>query len=452
MRSISIKLILAFICVSLVGILLIVALVRYNTIQEFKRFSSSSNESSLTAALQEYYTTNGSWAGIDSAQLFRPVQPPPSETPPARRDALTVTDVNGQVLRAGSNYALGDTVPADVLARGVPIQIDGKTVGFMIFDLPPFGANSPENAFLYRINLLLIYTAAGTLLISLLLGVLLSRTLTRPIRELTAATQAIAAGDLSLQVPVRSRDELGKLAGSFNRMSSELARSSNLRRQMTADIAHELRTPVSVILGHAEGVHDGVLPPSLETFEIVRDEAGRLDKLIEDLRTLSRADAGELPLERQPVSPGKLLAKVRAAHLHRAGQKRIALKTLLDPDLPQVPADPDRMMQVLSNLLDNALHFTPEGGEILLSARRVENMVEIGVQDNGPGVPPDELDRIFDRFYRSDPSRQRHEGGSGLGLAIARSIVEKHGGRIWAESSGGKGTKILIRLPVLAGS
>jgi signal transduction histidine kinase len=135
-------------------------------------------------------------------------------------------------------------------------------------------------------------------------------------------------------------------------------------------------------------------------------------------------------------------------HQQRARQKNIALKIQSAPDLPQVSVDPDRMMQVLSNLLDNALHYVPEGGEIILSAREVEDMLEIGIQDNGPGVAPDELERIFDRLYRSDPSRQRDEGGSGLGLAIARSIVEKHGGRIWAESPGGKGTKILIRLPI----
>jgi signal transduction histidine kinase len=446
--SISVKLILAFVCVSLVGILLIVALDRYNTTQEFRRFSSTSNQSSLTVALEQYYQTQGSWVGIDGAQLFGPVPMPYTESSQFRPDPLTVVGTNGVVLRGGSDYAVGSTIPSTVEAGGTPLLVQGRTVGYMIFEQPPFGQNSPEHAFLSRINRLLLYTALGTLLVSLLLGVLLSRTLTRPIRELTDATQAIAAGDLALQVPIRSRDELGKLAGSFNRMSSELARSSNLRRQMTADIAHELRTPISVILGHAEAVHDGVLPPSLETFEIVRDEAGRLDKLIEDLRTLSRADAGELPLERQLVSPAKLLTKVRAVNQHRAGQKKIALKTQVAPDRPQVSVDPDRMMQVLCNLLDNALHFVPEGGEIILSAREVEETLEIGVEDNGPGVAPDDLERIFDRFYRSDPSRQRDDGGSGLGLAIARSIVEKHGGRIWAESPGGKGTKILIRLPI----
>ena len=171
----------------------------------------------------------------------------------------------------------------------------------------------------------------------MLLAFLLSRTLTRPIRELTAATHAVSAGQLEQEVPVRSRDELGELAASFNRMNAALARSTELRRQMTADIAHELRTPVSVIMGHAEAVHDGVMAPSLETFEIIRDEAERLDSLIEDLRTLSRADAGELPIEFQPVSPAKLLEKVQAMHKQRAAKRILPSICRWNPICPRSP-------------------------------------------------------------------------------------------------------------------
>ncbi len=227
-----------------------------------------------------------------------------------------------------------------------------------------------------------------------------------------------------------------------------MARSIGLRRQMTADIAHELRTPVSVIMGHAEAVHDGVMPPSLQTFEIIRDEAERLDSLIEDLRTLSRADAGELPIEFQPISPAALLERVHAIHKQNAARRNIGLHLQVASNLPEISADPGRLVQVLSNLVDNALLYTPEGGSILISADLIEQELEIRVKDSGPGIQEDELDRIFDRFYRSDPSRQRNEGGSGLGLAIAKSIVEKHNGRIWAESKPGEGTTIVIRLPI----
>ena len=251
------------------------------------------------------------------------------------------------------------------------------------------------------------------------------------------------------QVPVRSRDELGQLATSFNHMSADLVRSLNLRRQMTADIAHELRTPISIILGHTEAVHDGVLPASNETFEIIREEAERLEHLVDDLRTLSMADAGELKLVLRPYPPEKLLHDVKKTYSHQAKQKKVMLSVKVAADLPDMEIDPQRMKEVFSNILDNALRYTPEEGHIVLSADVVENTVEMRVQDSGPGVAADELDKIFERFYRAETSRTREEGGSGLGFAIAKSIVEKHNGRIWAESTPGRGLTVVIRIPFL---
>jgi signal transduction histidine kinase len=170
--------------------------------------------------------------------------------------------------------------------------------------------------------------------------------------------------------------------------------------------------------------------------------------LIEDLRTLSRADAGELPIEPEALSPFKLLERVQAIHKHQATQKNITLDVQAEKDLPDFSADPSRMMQVLNNLVENAFRYTPVGGKILLSACAVPGNVEMRVHDSGPGISKDDLERVFERFYRSDPSRQRDESGSGLGLAIAKSIVEKHGGRIWAESQPGDGATIIIRLPL----
>jgi signal transduction histidine kinase len=251
------------------------------------------------------------------------------------------------------------------------------------------------------------------------------------------------------QVPVRSRDELGQLATSFNHMSADLIRSLNLRRQMTADIAHELRTPISIILGHAEAVHDGVLPASNETFEIIREEAERLEHLVGDLRTLSMADAGELKLAVRLYPPEKLLQDIKKAYNHQAKQKKVALSLKVAADLPEIEIDPQRMREVISNILDNALRYTPEGGNISLSAEIVENSIEMKFRDSGPGVAADELDKIFERFYRTETSRTREEGGSGLGFAIAKSIVERHNGRIWAESSPGTGLTVVIRIPFL---
>ncbi len=448
MRSITFKLILSFLGISLVSVLLIVAFARYTTDREFRRFTTTNDRSTLMGSLQEYYSTHGSWVGIDHAELFMRYPPPANNPPPKPYSFMAVTDQFGRVIRAGANYKLGDTVPAEEIRHGTPIQVDGKTVGHLIFSPPPFNANSPERNFLDRTTQFLIYSGLATAAIALLLAILLSRNLTSPIRELTQATHAVSQGDLSQQVPIRSSDELGELGKAFNKMSSELSRSINARRQMTADIAHELRTPLSLILGHAEAVHDGVLPPTLENFEIIREEAARLEHLVNDLRILSLADAGELSISLQTIEPERLLREVASLYQYQVQKKNITLDLDLPSPLATIEVDPGRMTQVLTNILDNSLRHTPEGGKIILSAKETKDQVELAIQNNGPAVKAEDLERIFERFYRADASRQHGQnGGSGLGLAIAKSIVQAHGGQVSAQSEQGQGMKIMIRLP-----
>ena len=357
-------------------------------------------------------------------------------------------DTTGQIVLAGEGYQVGNMVPATELASGVPIQTDGKTVGTLLISRSAYRVSAQGSNFLNRINFQILLSGLIAMLLALLLAVIFSRNITRPIRELTAATQVVSEGKLAHEVPVRSRDEIGQLAASFNRMSADLARSLNARRQMTADIAHELRTPISIILGHAEAVHDKVLPPSLETFEIIREETERLEHLVDDLRILSMADAGELKLSLRPFSPQKLLHDAQKIYSHQARQKKISIQTKAATDLPEIEMDPERMREVFSNIIENALRYTPQNGHITLSAQLAGDVVRMSVQDTGPGVAADELDRIFERFYRTETSRARDKGGSGLGFAIAKSIVEKHNGRIWAESKSGEGLTILIELPL----
>jgi signal transduction histidine kinase len=282
--------------------------------------------------------------------------------------------------------------------------------------------------------------------------VLLARALTQPLKALTRASQAIANGQLEQQVRVRSGDEIGQLSAAFNRMSADLAQASQLRRQMTADIAHDLRTPLSMILAHSEALRDGVLPATPETYTLIHDEALRLSRMVEDLRTLSLADAGELPLVRRPTAPADLLARAVAVQAVRAQQQAVALQVYTQPKaLPTIQADPDRMVQVLGNLLDNALRYTPPGGQLVCEARLdpsgPKRAVVFRIADSGPGIAPADLPHVFERFYRADRSRQRDANGSGLGLAIARSIVEAHGGRIWVESQLGQGAQFFVAMP-----
>lgn len=446
MRSIALKLVLAFLAVSLVSTVLVVLFARYNTVREFQQFTASNNLSSALDALQDYYATQGSWQGIQNARFYWRTPHEGMGMPGHHMDPVTVSDPNGWVLLGGPDHAPGERLSTNDLHHATSIEVNGETVGYV---LPPpggFGPDPQETAFMQRITQWLLLGALGTFAVALLLAVLLSRTLTRPIRELTGATRALAGGDFSPQVPVRSRDELGELANSFNRMSAELGRSLQLRRQMTADIAHELRTPLSLILGHAEAVHDGVLPASPQNFEIIRDEAARLEHLVEDLRTLSLADAGELTFVPEKVQAEDLLRDAALMYRFRAQQQRINLEERIETGLPPVLVDPGRMTQVLTNVLDNAFRHTPGGGKIVLAAGRSREGVELSVSDNGPGVHPDDLPRLFDRFYRADPSRHR-DGGSGLGLAIARSLVEMHGGQISARGGPGGGLTIAICLP-----
>src|SRR5215216_6587828 len=446
MRSISTKLILAFVSIGIISVLIIAFTALLNTRAEFIRFLTDQNRTDIVARLTNYYEANGTWVGAEIIWYQPGGHREPGEGPP-RRMPFTLTDQNGVALISNERYKAGEKVPPSSLKDGVAITQNGQVVGVLVPMPEPYEGQPRELEFIERINLTLLYGALIGAVIALLLGIFLSRTITRPIRELTRATHAVSEGDLSQQVPVRSQDEIGELAQAFNKMSTELSRSVNTRKQMTADIAHELRTPLSLILGHAEAVHDGVLPPSVENFEIIREEATRLEHLVNDLRTLSLADAGELSISMQTIEPQRLIVEVASLYQHQAQQKNISVETDVAPGLSTIEVDPGRMTQVLTNIMDNALRHTPAGGRISLAAKETNKFVELSVQDSGPGLTADDLARIFERFYRADPSRQRDDGGSGLGLAIAKSIVQAHGGQLSAESEPGNGLKVVVSLP-----
>lgn len=363
---------------------------------------------------------------------------------------VSLLDDDGRVIFSSiPAYTVGDK-PANTGndTNRVPVEVDGAVVGYLLFG-GRFGSGNfrdpPEVNFLARLNRAVILGSVVASLLALILGVILAGTISRPVRELTAATSAVAGGDLGHQVPVRTQDEIGELAQSFNKMSADLAHSNQLRRQMTADIAHDLRTPLSVILGYSEALADGKLPGTAETYDAMHRQAQHLSRLIEDLRTLSLADAGQLSLVLRPVEPRGLLEHTALAYLPAAEARGIQL-TLEDADTPPIIVDPDRILQVLGNVVSNAIRHTPEGGQISLSAVAENDRVILRIRDSGPGIPSEDLPHIFDRFYRGDKARTSDEA-SGLGLAIARSLVEAHGGRITVENVPG-GASFAIALPV----
>ncbi len=437
---------LAFLAVSLAGIALIGVLGSNASAHEFGRFVNTQRPTTLAASLTNYYVAHNGWNGVatiiqnsGSTSATDPIRP------------LVLVDNHGNVVFSTDIQFQNQKPSADQIAFGVPIWANGQIVGLLIPTFPARGTppRPPANDYIARINQDLLTGALGAAALSLLLGLFLSSTLTRPLKELINATRDVAQGNLEREVPVRSKDELGDLTQSFNQMSSQLKQSRDLRRNMTADIAHELRTPLSIILGHTEALSEGKLTPSPETFDIVYDEAKRLSLLVEDLRTLSLSEAGELTLTLQPVAPSDLIDRVVGAYLPKAHTLNISLETGTDINLPDINADSHRIIQVFGNLLENALRYTPSGGRIKLSARSVADGIEFRIQDSGPGIAEVDLPHIFDRFYRGDKSRSRQDGGSGLGLAISKSIIEAHGGRIWAESAANEGTTIVFVLPIL---
>ena len=279
----------------------------------------------------------------------------------------------------------------------------------------------------------------------------MAQRLTRPLRKLTSAAQAIATGDLSRRVQIASNDEFGDLALDFNRMAEALETSEIQRRQLLADTAHDLRTPISVVRSHLEAMLDGVFPATPEHLAVVHEETIRLSHLVDDLRTLSLADAGQLPLNREPTALGELVRQTAMAFAPLAEADGITLSIHLEAD-PTVSADAARLHQVLANLITNALRYAPQGNlpppAVEVTLQQVGSEAQIHIADNGPGLTADQQKQVFDRFWRSDAARSREEGGSGLGLAIALGIIRAHGGNIQVAGEPGHGTRFTILLPV----
>ena len=287
--------------------------------------------------------------------------------------------------------------------------------------------------------------AAG---IALLLVRWLARGMTKPLRDMANATRRMARGDYTQRVETISRDEVGALAEAFNRMSAELESLERLRRDLVANVSHELKTPISALRAHIENLLDGVEDPDPQVLQVMLQQSERLSRLVDQLLDLSRLESGDVPMERQVLPLPPLVDRVVSEIDVAQPGRRVQVRADLPEELPAVWGDPERVHQVLFNLLDNAVRFAPEGGEVVVSASRHNGSCTVAVRDDGPGIAAEHLPRLFERFYRVDTARSRNDGGTGIGLAIARSVVEAHGGRIWAESDPGAGSVFSFELPV----
>ena len=308
-------------------------------------------------------------------------------------------------------------------------------------------AEAFEQTLLYSLLAAGVVATAAAALASLLV----SRRFVEPLRYVLAATSRIASGRYGERVPVRDADELGELSQSFNAMARALEEAERRRIEVISDVSHELRTPLSTIRGYVEGLAEGVVEPTEETWTLLYAEFERLGRLVDDLRRLSRAEAGQLDLSVAPMSPAEAVRLAVGGMLPLFDEKGVELKSTVSENLPSVLTDVDRVVQVLSNLLSNALRHTPHGGRVVVTAEASGDEVAFEVTDTGTGIAPEHLERLFERFYRVEKSRSRGEarGGSGVGLAISRALVEAMGGRIRVESPGpGEGATFAFTLPV----
>jgi len=295
----------------------------------------------------------------------------------------------------------------------------------------------------------LLISVGAASLVALVVSFIFSRSILGPVSVMTNASQRIAEGHYDERVPLRGDDELNQLAGSFNQMAEQLEQVESMRRQLIGDVAHELRTPLTAIKGSAEALMDGVLPASDETYLQIHAEAERLSHLVDDLQELSRVESRATQLTIHPADSTALIQTVTKRLQHQFDEKRVTLTSSLPHDPIMILADEDRIIQVLTNLIGNALQYTSENGAVTVSIERDKTEARISVRDTGFGIPADQLTHIFDRFYRVDKSRSRAHGGSGIGLTIAKHLVEAHGGKIWAESIGeNKGSVFTFTLPL----
>jgi len=285
--------------------------------------------------------------------------------------------------------------------------------------------------------------AAGSL--SILMVQVLARGMTSPLREMAAATRAMAQGDYGRRVTATSRDEVGELARAFNAMAAELAETDRMRRDLVANVSHELRTPITALQAGLENLVDGVEPPGPEQLRTMLKQAERLGRLVTQLLDLSRLESGAMPLQRSNFKVLPVLED--AADESRLHAPHVQVSVSADDPALTADGDPERVHQVVANLLENAIRHSPAGGRVEVRARPDKGRVAIEVLDEGPGIPEEEASRVFERFYRADTARSSSVGGAGLGLAIARWIVDLHGGDIRAERRAPTGCRMVVLLP-----
>lgn len=396
----------------------------------------------IVTRLETFYLVNGNWLGVeilpqtdDGSDFHRFWQ----RTMLLDGQGKVVLDHgNIQTALSGKTYL---TKNSDTL---IPILVQGKSVASLILDESFFPMQRQLSYdFLWPVGGISLLMAIPTIII----GLFLMRRFVTPLAEVISAARAVASGDLSTRVYASGPDDLRVLSDSFNHMAASLEESDSERRNMLADIAHELRTPITVMRGRLEGIVDGIYPASAEQISPALEETYLLERLVEDLRLLTLAETRQLHFEKRTINLVEIATHVIDLFQAQAEEKNIKLTYEHNSDQAEAILDPQRIQQVVGNLVSNALRYTPEAGEVEIRVAKEAGDVLLSVSDNGPGVLEEDLPHIFQRFWRGEKSRSRASGGAGLGLAIARQLVEAQGGQIHAENRLAGGLKISIQFP-----
>ena len=479
-RSLWTRLMGVFLGVIVLGAITMVIAVRLTTSAHLQRRVLSDDvaqANALSDLMAAYYAQQGSWSGVDEWLADAATGPATREptvgigpgmmgpgmmgdwmsrwfqttrsTGPLD-DRVVLLNAAAEVIADTGGASLDEQHPPAHLQQAAPVVVNGQTVGsVLVGSMIEPALNPADEDFLQAVNLSIFITAAAVGLVALILGSMLFRQIPSPLRAVSQAAEAIAAGQLDRRVEAKTADEIGRLAQSFNRMAESLAQADVQRRNMVADIAHELRTPLTVVQGSLEAMLDGVYDLNPENIASIHQQTALLSRLVADLRDLALAEAGQLRLDWQSVDLEAVIAQASNALQSQALEKGVTFKVELPQGLPRIRGDGQRLQQVLFNLVSNALRHTPTGGTVKTAVEVKEDRVVIRVQDTGSGIPAEDLPHVFERFYRVDRSRARSTGGSGLGLTIAKRIVEAHGGQIWAQSWLGAGSTFAFSLPLV---
>jgi len=442
MHSLRSQLVLLSISVILASIGTIYLFVNRGVQGEIQQYEQHTQQIYLTRMehlLSRHYSQQGNWTSV---------QPLVENMGTLYGQRIILTDSSGTVVADSQGELSDEQFYPDWPKRPLSLQGTDSVLGTVYISPEPSIGYALAQGLAGSTRLVLLWGGLLAISIALIIAFVLSRWVSAPIQALTVSAKRLGRGDFSQRLDFQGKGELGELTQAFNSMASNLERTERLRRNMVADTAHELRTPLSNIRGYMEAIRDGMIKPDADAIRSLDEEVTLLSRLVDDLQELALADAGEIKLVCQPEDVKELIHQVVAAVQTKATAKGVPISLSVPDKLPLVNIDARRISQVVRNLLENALAHTAKGGNIAVTARQQDGWVEISVTDTGEGIPAEELPNIFERFYRVDKSRARATGGSGLGLTIAKYLVEAHGGKIKAYSESGKGSRFLFTVPV----